>query len=160
MRKSSAALLLLAASTAAYPAPPPGLSYSVSAWAAPRTVERYQFHLIDLNADGTRDAVVYITDRSFCGGAGCPLLTFKGVPDSFDFIASSGGTEADLRPGGNPQRLADVGWLRGFRSRFRSGPDSLEDGPTGLPVHPHQRAGNRAEGGNDQTGPGIRGGRQ
>lgn len=121
MRRSYAALLLLAASTAAYPAPPPGLSYSVSSWAAPRTVERYQFHLIDLNGDGIRDAVVYVTDRSFCGGAGCPLLTFKGVPESFDFIASSGAVQKPV------YALEEVhnGWrtLAGFVGfgAFRSG---------------------------------------
>lgn len=90
MKKSFATAVLLTASAVACAAPPPNLSYSVSAWAAPRTVERYQFHLSDLNGDGVQDAVVYVTDPSYCGGAGCPLLTFKGVPGSFDFIASSG----------------------------------------------------------------------
>lgn len=77
-------------SAAALSAPPPGLSSALSAWAAPRSVERYQFAFIDLNSDGALDVVVHVTDPNLCGGGGCPLVAFRKTPTAYELVASSG----------------------------------------------------------------------
>ena len=89
MKKCSVTVLLIL-TAAALAAPPPELPAALAAWAGPRTIERYQFSLVDLNADGAPDVVVHVTDPKFCGNGGCPLVAFRKTPDSYDLVASSG----------------------------------------------------------------------
>lgn len=35
---------------------------------------KYSFALVDLNGDGTKEAIVYVVDQDWCGTAGCTLL--------------------------------------------------------------------------------------
>ena len=89
MKKFTWLAMTLVCTTAAA-APPPGLSSAVAAWANPRPVERFQYSLVDLNADGALDAVILVTDTRFCGGGGCPLVAFTDKGGTFELIASSG----------------------------------------------------------------------
>jgi len=45
---------------------------------------------VDLNADGSEDAVVHVTDPAFCGNGGCPLLVFKRTSRGFQKVGDSG----------------------------------------------------------------------
>lgn len=84
------ALLVLVAPFTASADAPASLRSAVTEWAAPRAIARFQFSLVDLNGDGTADAVVHVTDPSACGNGGCPLLVFQGSGTGFQRIASSG----------------------------------------------------------------------
>lgn len=90
MKRSTLSALLLAVSGPAMCAPPPGLRTALEKWSSPRTIARYQFSLVDLNGDGAMDAVVQVTDPSFCGNGGCPLVAFKGAGADFTLVGSSG----------------------------------------------------------------------
>jgi hypothetical protein len=81
---------ILVMSATAMAAPPPELSSALEAWASPRSIERYQFSPVDLNADGSLDIVVHVTDPKFCGGGGCPLVAFAKTATSYELVASSG----------------------------------------------------------------------
>ena len=83
-------VLALACTAPALSAPPPALHAAIVQWAAPRTVERFQFSLVDLNADRIAEAVVHVTDPALCGNGGCPLLIFRGTATGFEHIANSG----------------------------------------------------------------------
>lgn len=89
MKKYIGSAMMLICATAGA-APPPELSSAVAAWANPRPVDRYQYSLVDLNADGALDAVILVTDTRFCGGGGCPLVAFTNKGGGFELIASSG----------------------------------------------------------------------
>ena len=67
MNRSTLSALLLVVSAPAICAPPPALHAALEKWASPKSISRYQFSLVDLNGDGTLDAVVQVTDPSFCG---------------------------------------------------------------------------------------------
>lgn len=71
-------------------APPPELFPALQAWAGARSIERYQYSLVDLNADGASDAVVHVTDPKFCGNGGCPLVAFRKAGGGYELVASSG----------------------------------------------------------------------
>jgi hypothetical protein len=90
MQRSCLTLLALAVTCPALADAPPGLRSAVAEWAAPRTVARFQFSLVDLNKDNSLDAVVHVTDPAACGNGGCPLLVFQGTGTGFQRIASSG----------------------------------------------------------------------
>jgi hypothetical protein len=81
---------ILATATPVLAAPPPELRPALEQWAAPRSIARYQFSLVDLNKDGTLDAVVHVTDPAFCGNGGCPVVTFKRASAGFELVGSSG----------------------------------------------------------------------
>jgi len=82
--------LTLAIATQVVAAPPPELRPALEQWAAPRPIARYQFSLVDLDKDGTLDAVVHVTDPAFCGNGGCPVVVFKRVSAGFQLVGSSG----------------------------------------------------------------------
>ena len=90
MKRSTLSALLLVASVPAFCAPPPELRAALGKWASPRTIARYQFSMVDLNGDGKLDAVVQVTDPSFCGNGGCPLVAFMGTSSDFTLVGSSG----------------------------------------------------------------------
>ena len=90
MRTLTSAALMLVAATPAVCAPPSGLRAALDEWASPHSVARFQFSLVDLNSDGILDAVVHVTDPSFCGNGGCPIVELKGEAMGFTFVGSSG----------------------------------------------------------------------
>jgi len=90
MRTLTFAALMLVATTPAVCAPPPDLRAALDKWASPRPIARFQFSLVDLNGDGIQDAVVHVTDPSFCGNGGCPIVQFKGETPGFTLVGSSG----------------------------------------------------------------------
>jgi hypothetical protein len=90
MKKFVVMSALLVVSATAMSAPPPDLTSALAAWAGPRSLERYQFALVDLNADAAPDAVVHVTDPAFCGNGGCPLVAFRKSAAGYELVASSG----------------------------------------------------------------------
>jgi hypothetical protein len=83
------ALMLLVAAPALC-APPPGLREVLDQWGSHKPIARFQFTLVDLNDDGIMDAIVYVTDPSYCGNGGCPIVELKGEATGFTVIGSSG----------------------------------------------------------------------
>jgi len=55
----------------------------------------YKIYLSDLNGDGKEDALVYMTDRNWCGSGGCTLIVFKGSDKGFDFLSK---TRVSMQP--------------------------------------------------------------
>jgi len=49
----------------------------------------YQSFFHDLNNDDKDDLIVYLTDRDYCGSAGCTMLVFVNDGESFNFISRS-----------------------------------------------------------------------
>jgi len=49
----------------------------------------YKYVLTDLNGNGINDAVVLITDSSYCGSGGCNLVILKGQGSCFKLVSSS-----------------------------------------------------------------------
>jgi hypothetical protein len=90
MNKIALTTVLLCVATSALAAPPPQLGEAVQKWAAPASVARFEFSLVDLNGDKRLDAVVRVTDADRCGNGGCILLTFKGTPEGFEKVGDSG----------------------------------------------------------------------
>ncbi len=96
MKHIALAALMLTVSATVLSAPPPELGAALVKWAAPASVSRYQFSLVDLNADGTPDAVVRVTDPESCGNTGCPLVVFKGTSAGYEIVANSGPTRSPV----------------------------------------------------------------
>jgi hypothetical protein len=44
---------------------------------------------VDLNGDGTMDAIVVLTGSSWCGTGGCTMLVFQGADNGFQFVSRS-----------------------------------------------------------------------
>ena len=66
------------------------LDEAVAAWAAPNEKpDEYRVAMYDLNGDSIPDAIVFVTDRSYCGSGGCRVLVFKGNRHGFAFVSES-----------------------------------------------------------------------
>lgn len=113
MRRTLATGLGMLLPALAAAAPPEGLDAALEQWAR-RPVDRYQFALADLNADGERDVIVHVSDPSFCGNGGCPLVVFRGG-GAYTVVASSGNVRKPIyllndRRGGWQTLAAMVGF--------------------------------------------------
>ena len=88
-----AGLVLLGATTVgAVPAPaetPPGLAEAVRAYAQQITAPSFEYALVDLNDDGTPEALVLLRDRDWCGSGGCTLLVLRGKAAAFTLVSTS-----------------------------------------------------------------------
>jgi hypothetical protein len=62
-----------------------------------RQVVSWRHALVDLNGDGSRDAVVLLLDPDWCGAAGCTLLVLKGSRRGFTVLSQSGASDAPVR---------------------------------------------------------------
>lgn len=82
--------VLLGITTSTLSAPPPQLRAAVQKWAAPASVTRFEYAMVDLNGDKTLDAVVRVTDEGRCGSGGCILLMFKGTSAGYEKVGDSG----------------------------------------------------------------------
>ena len=51
------------------------------------TDTRYRVAFVDLNVDGTPEAVVYIIGNAWCGSGGCPLLVLSKAGSSYRVVA-------------------------------------------------------------------------
>lgn len=79
MRLRLAVIILGAfAAFAAKASPPRSLSAAVREWRPTLPPHTFRYALVDLNDDGSRDAVVLINDSRYCGSGGCTLLVFRG----------------------------------------------------------------------------------
>jgi hypothetical protein len=90
MKKKTLTAMLIVITAPAFSAPPAELGSALNQWAAPRSVARYQFALVDLNDDKSLEVVVHVTDQSFCGNGGCPLVTFRRTATGYELVGSSG----------------------------------------------------------------------
>ena len=69
---------------------PAALEDSVRAWSRAGERIAFRYALLDLNADGVRDAVAVIDDRRWCGSGGCSFLVLAGRPDgTFRLVSAS-----------------------------------------------------------------------
>jgi hypothetical protein len=68
---------------------PPGLSEAVRAYAQQVTAPSFEYALVDLNDDGTPDALVLLRDRVWCGSGGCTLLVLRGKAGAFTLVSTS-----------------------------------------------------------------------
>jgi hypothetical protein len=57
----------------------------------------YEYALIDLNGDGLPEAVVLITDSSYCGSGGCTMSVLRGDGHSFAYVSGSTITREPIR---------------------------------------------------------------
>ena len=44
---------------------------------------KFKYALVDLNGDGIKDAVVYLTGSDWCGSGGCTMRVMKGTKSGF-----------------------------------------------------------------------------
>lgn len=58
---------------------------------------QFQYALIDLNGDGSDDAIVLLLGPSWCGSGGCTMLVFRGTKDKFTFVSGSTITYEPIR---------------------------------------------------------------
>ncbi|WP_136526557.1 hypothetical protein [Geomonas ferrireducens] len=72
------------------------LEKAIKNWAMEVPPPSYKHAFVDLNEDGTDDAVVLITDNQYCGSGGCSFLVFKGTSYGFQKISSSTITTAPI----------------------------------------------------------------
>jgi hypothetical protein len=68
---------------------PPGLSEAVRAYAQQITVPSFEYALVDLNDDGTPDALVLLKDPNWCGSGGCTLLILRGKGGAFTLVSTA-----------------------------------------------------------------------
>jgi len=70
---------------------PPGLLSAIDNHLKTRVVERPSFRhvLVDLNQDGTLDAIVLLQGPDWCGSGGCDMLVFRGTSKGFRFVSGS-----------------------------------------------------------------------
>jgi hypothetical protein len=57
----------------------------------------FRHALIDLNSDGSDDAIVLLLGPSWCGSGGCTMLVFCGTKDKFTFVSGSTITYEPIR---------------------------------------------------------------
>jgi hypothetical protein len=58
---------------------------------------RYSSALVDLSEDGTRDVIVYITGRTWCGSGGCRMLVLAAKRASYEFVTETTITRLPIR---------------------------------------------------------------
>jgi len=76
---------------------PAGLSEAIRSYTRESALPRFQYALVDLNEDGLLDAVVLLTDRSWCGSGGCTMLIFKGSSGGFVLVSRTAISNAPIR---------------------------------------------------------------
>lgn len=76
---------------------PAGLSDAIRSYTRESALPRFQYALVDLNEDGLLDAVVLLTDRSWCGAGGCTMLIFKGSTHGFVLVSRAAISNAPIR---------------------------------------------------------------
>jgi hypothetical protein len=84
--------LLLTAASLAWPAlaeEPTGLSEAIRAYSRETATPQFEYALVDLNDDGTLDAVVLLTGRDWCGSGGCSMLILRGHSGGFSVVSRS-----------------------------------------------------------------------
>lgn len=54
-----------------------------------KLTEDYQTATLDLNGDGTDDALAFVHDPEWCGSGGCTLLVFEGTGGDFRFVSET-----------------------------------------------------------------------
>jgi hypothetical protein len=89
MKKSTLAVIALTLAGPALSAAPPELEVAVAKWAAPKSVPRYQYSLIDLNDDGKLDAIAFISDQNYCGAGGCWMVVLRGTSHGYEVVSAT-----------------------------------------------------------------------
>jgi hypothetical protein len=64
-------------------------AYAAKTGADFTTFEPRQTACVDLNGDGSNDALLLLQGPSWCGTGGCTLLVFKGLRDGFRFVSAT-----------------------------------------------------------------------
>jgi hypothetical protein len=97
--RAFALIVLAVLAPISYAAEPPGLREAVQRHlrlpAAAKLPFRYA--LVDLNADGQNDAIVFVTADGYCGSGGCVLEVFHATPKGFIFMSGSTVTSLPIR---------------------------------------------------------------
>jgi hypothetical protein len=68
---------------------PPGLAEAVRAYTQQITPMSFEYALVDLNDDGTPDALVLLRDSQWCGTGGCTLLILRGKAGAFTLVSTA-----------------------------------------------------------------------
>jgi hypothetical protein len=89
MKKSILAAIALTLAGPALSAAPPELEVAVAKWAAPKSIPRYQYSLIDLNGDGKLDAIAFISDQNYCGNGGCWMVVLRGTSQGYEVVSAT-----------------------------------------------------------------------
>jgi len=58
---------------------------------------QFRYALIDLDGDGSDDAIVLLLGSSWCGSGGCTMLVFRGTKDKFTVVSGSTITYEPIR---------------------------------------------------------------
>lgn len=79
---------------AALPAPEAGARESsvadfVRKFASSEETPRHRAAFFDLNDDGIDEAIVYLTDRDWCGSGGCTLLVLRKLLSSWQLVSKT-----------------------------------------------------------------------
>lgn len=61
------------------------------------TTTRYSAALVDLKDDGSQEAIVYVTGRTWCGSGGCRMLVIAPSGSSYSVIAETTITRLPIR---------------------------------------------------------------
>ena len=96
----TAAELAVAPSATSPPAPVDALSAAVRKQvdvAAGAEAPAFSSARVDLDDDGTEDAIVLMSARDFCGSGGCTMMIFHGTKDGFSFVSHSTITNEPIR---------------------------------------------------------------
>src|SRR5438309_5083189 len=57
----------------------------------------FGYSLVDLNADGRNEAVVYLSNADYCGSSGCWLQVFKRTKAGWKPFADAGNTRPPIK---------------------------------------------------------------
>jgi hypothetical protein len=49
----------------------------------------FRYALVDLNGDGIVDAIVYFTQKQYCGSGGCSMEIYRGTKTGFVFLSGT-----------------------------------------------------------------------
>lgn len=96
-----------------------------------QSAPEYRHALMDLNSDGTDDAIVLMQGMEWCGSGGCTMLVLKGEDDGYTVTSRSTVTRAPIRA----SHSLSNGW-RDLIVHSDGTEKLLQSGGSGYPLNP------------------------
>jgi len=97
----------------------------------------YQSFFHDLNNDDKDDLIVYLSDRDYCGSAGCTMLVFANTGTSYDFVSRS----TIVNPPIKVSKTTNEGWNSLLVSARGKGMVALDYTGEKYPLNPSMQRG-------------------
>lgn len=92
----------------------------------------FQYAFVDLDADGTDDAIALLSGGSVCGSGGCTMLIFRGDGGEFSLVSTSSITSEPIRVLSEP----DTEWATLIVYARRVGDVLMRFDGNGYPMNP------------------------